>query len=380
MPRALSLFPDMDERELQLLHSMCQGQIHIDQFLIAPSFRACHYESFARHLFSATTWLQDALVATAALIACEHDVNSLHQDRVIGYKRAASTVLTLRSITTFEFEDLSTVLVLAISAVTVALHISGHALAICRHSLNIIKPLYEGSTKLDSDCSAFVICLIHSEIVECLLHGQIPTLKFRVQNPDFVDRFLGVASPLLPYFYEVCEISKGLRDQENCLNIMETLFAVNTAIEQWCPVLPANYDTLFQPDEVLGLLTQAKVHRWTLLLLLLRLRHPYGTETTKATEISNAILKELESTIRLSKRSVPCISLAFLVACCELTDRQDREKALGKSVTIIQFCRQTQIGIAVQLKTFWSVIDTSDQLRWCDVLPSLPLDGVYGKT
>ncbi|KAF1837911.1 hypothetical protein BDW02DRAFT_84384 [Decorospora gaudefroyi] len=374
-PRTLSLLPGLGEREMQLLRNTFQGQPRINQFLIGPTFSIGHHKTFARHLYRATPYIQDGVLAMSAILACEHEDQPILEDRTIGHKRAASAVSTLRSMSTFGSGDLSTVLLLAISAVTFALHANGNALAICRHSLHVIKPLYESSMELDAECLAFLICLIHTETVECLLRCEIPTLRFKVQIPEgFVDRYMGIASPMLPYLHDVCCLSYAMchSDRVGWTELMRAMDAIESAVEQWTPSLPEGCATRFLEEEVISIYGQARVYRWSVLLLIHRLRHPYGTETAKGAAISEAILRELDLIVRRTKRSVPCVTIAFTFACFELNDSAKRQMALDSTTILIEFSKQIQINIKKQLAAFWSVKDTRDQLHWCDMISWLP--------
>jgi hypothetical protein len=374
-PRTLSFLVDLCDRELQILKGISHGQPRIGQFLVAPSFRICHHKAFARHVHTGTPHTQDALLATAALLACEYEPEHISENRTIGHKRAASAVSTLRSVRTLSSGDLSTVLLLAVSAVTFALHIDGNALVICRHSLNVIKPVYESSMELDSDCLAFVICLLYTEMVECLFRCEVPTVRFKEQRPEaYVDRYLGIASPLLPYLYDVCSFGYALRHGEGDSKpeIMEALNAVELAVEEWSPSLPEGWATRFLQEETISILGQAKVFRWSILLLAHRLRHPYSTETLKGETVSDAILEELDMIIRNTGRSVPCLNIAYMVACFELNDSKKRQMALDELGVVIGYSKQVHIKLRKQLAAFWSMKDTQDQVHWCDMIPRLP--------
>lgn len=368
---SLSMFTDLDERELQLLNAIPQGQTRIDQFLIGPSFRVCHQQTVFRHLCTAT----DALIASSALIACEQGMQQNQQDRLIGHRRAASAVSTLRSLRHFGSGDLSFVLMLAYSATTVALYISGSAFAICRHSLHLIKPLYESSMELEPESLAFLICLIYSETAECLIRCEIPTVRFRAQHPErLVDRSLGIASPMLPHLYDICNISENLRNDASAdgNEILKALDTTEMAVDKWKPTLPENFMARFSQAEAISMLAQANVYRWSILLISHRLRYPYGTRTSKGAAISDAILDELDLTIRLTNRSVPCVDLAFLVACFELTDPRKRQIALEKTDVVVDFGKQLPKKIKTLLMTFWAVRDTKAHFHWFDVSSLLP--------
>ncbi|EUC49006.1 hypothetical protein COCMIDRAFT_85516 [Bipolaris oryzae ATCC 44560] len=374
-PRTLSMFADMNERELFIIKCISQGRPQIEQFLVAPSFRVNHHKTFARHLHNAPPWIHDALIATAALLACEYDPDPSPEDRAIGHRRAASAVSTLRSVRPLDSGDLPVILLLAVSALTFALHISGSGLAICRHALLTIKPIYDSTTVLDSECSAFFVCLILSETEECYLMGEVPTLRFKMEITDgSVDRYVGIAAPMLPCMYDICEVSYLLRQDERLSDseITGIIDAIELVVHKWMPTLPEGCASRFLQQEMVSLLAQANIFRWAVLLMIHRLRYPFGTELAAGTALSQAILEELRSAVRHTKRSIPHMEIAYMVACFELTDLKERQMALEQIDIFIEFSRRSRIRLRDQLTAFWAIKDIRGQVHWCDAVSWLP--------
>lgn len=375
IPRSPSPFDTLSDREMFIVKCISQGRPRIDQFLVAPSFRVNHHKTFARHLHNAPPWIHDALIATAALLACEYDRDPAYEDMTIGHRRAASAISTLRSIKSIDLGDLSAILLLAVSAVTFSLHISGSSLAICRHALITTKPTYESIPKLDSECLAFFICLILSETEECFVRGEVPTIRFRPELAEgSVDRYVGIASPMLPYLHDICKIGFMLRQKErpSDAEIMRSLGAIESATHEWIPTLPEGCAARFLKEEMVSLLSQANTYRCCVLLLVHRLRYPYGTELATGTALSDAILKELRSVHRHTKRSVSNVIIPFMAACFELTDPNDRQTALGEVDIFIEFSKKLRIRIKDQFSAFWTIKDIQGQVHWCDVVTWLP--------
>jgi len=373
--RSPTILQGLSERELHLVTCISQGRPRIEQFLIVPSFRLCHHKAVARHLYDASPWIQDALIATAALLTSEYSPEPCPEDQLIGHRRAASAVSTLRSVTNMSTSDLPIILVVAISAITFALHISGTAFSITQHTLSIIEPIYKSSLELDSDSHAFVICLIHEDTDECILRAELPTLRFIIQRPEgFVDRYLGISSPLLLYMYDICVVSHTLCHDEHpdLLEATRALDMTERAVEEWTPTLPEGYAIRFLQEEVVSLLGQAKVYRWSLLLIIHRLRYPYGTETAKATLLAEAILDELRLTLQFTQRAVPFVRVNFMVACFELTSPMKRQIAMDMINDVIEFSSKFRSRVRQQLTAFWAMRDCEDKVHWCDIIPRLP--------
>ncbi|RMZ70989.1 Zn(II)2Cys6 transcription factor [Pyrenophora seminiperda CCB06] len=373
--RSPSRLAGLSDRELHLVTCISQGKPRIEQFLIAPSFRLNHHKAVARHLYDASPWIHDALIATAALLTSEYAPDPCPEDQLIGHKRAASAMSTLRSITKTSVSDLPIILVVAISAVTFTLHISGSAFTITQHSLSIIKSVYKTGLDLDCDSEAFITCLIHTDTEECTFRAELPILRFIAQQPEgFVDRYIGISCSLLPYMHDLCVISHTLchDKQPNLVEIAFALDKIEYAMEQWTPTLPETYATRFLQAEVVSLLGQAKIYRWSLLLMLHRLRHPYGTEMAKGTRLAEAIFDEMRLTIQYTGRTTPFIRVNFMLACFEMEDPIKRQVVLDMMDEVIDFARQLRIRSREQLMAFWRMRDSKDIIHWCDIIPRLP--------
>ncbi|KNG50478.1 rta-like protein [Stemphylium lycopersici] len=374
VPRTLPALSRFSEREMFIIKGIAQGRPQIGQFLIVPSFRVNHHKTFARHLHNASPLVHDALIAAAALLAYEYEPEPFHEDRTIGHRRAASAISALRSLKSLEPGDLSTFLMLAVSAITFALYISGSSLAICRHTLMTIKPMYDTSTEFDSDCLALLICLIEVETEECLLLAEVPTLRFKAELADgYVDRFIGIAASMLTHLYDICKISNMLRKDErpDPQETTKALDAMEFAVSKWIPTIPKDFVDRFLQEEVVSLLAQARVYRWFVLLLIHRIRHPYGTELAAGATLSDAILRELWMVLKRTERSMPCVTVAFMVACFELTDRNNRQLALEKIDVFIEYSKEMRARIKDQLKVFWTIKDIRGEVHWCDIITLL---------
>lgn len=371
--RLPSIFVDLTERELQLLKGIPNGQTPIDQFLLGPSFRTSHQQNVLQQMCVATCLLQDAMIASSALIACEDAQHNSVDDQIIGYSRAASAISILRSLKKIHSSDISPILMLSVSAITFALHISGSALEICRHSLQLIKPAIEASKDLAAHELSLMMCLVYSETAECLFRCEVPTMRFMIPNlACVIDRFLGIAVFALPCLYDICEISHILRQDANTNipELMQRLDAIESATEEWEPALPKESMTRFEQAEIVSILAQAKIYRWCVLIIYYRMRHAYGQGASKATALSKLIFEKLDLTIDVSGRSMPCVNVAFIVASLELMDSEARQAALTRVKTVIQFTKKLQLKTKALLLVLWQTMDTQDQLRWFN-LPAL---------
>jgi len=384
--RQVTPFPDLNGLEMHLLGVMLHKQIQVDKYLIGPSFRDRHQQAFVDHLNTAMPLLKDAFVACATLLVGNQEVQQVAKNQHIGHKRAASAVCSLRFLEIHHCHDLPMVLILGVAMVTFALHHSGGESLLCRHILGLTKPIYEDNHslthRLGSDGLSFLICLLGTQTVECLLRCQIPTIRIRASDVDqVVDRFIGVSAPLLAHFYDICELSRLIHHSSsrhgNGLledTIEQALDNVEQAVERWQPTLPADFLAgHFTPAEVVWMLAQAKVLRLTALLVIHRLRWAFGTKDDKALAMSNAILNELDLAARLAGWSIPFVDLAYLVAGFEITNCEERRAVLEKSDMIVTFSPRVLDSVQIWLVSFWAVRDTdSHRIYWNDLGSFLP--------
>lgn len=371
---------------MHFIDVMLHKQIEVDKYIIGPSFRDRHLQSFADHLNAGMPLLKDAFIACASHLVGNQNLQQLAQRQQIGYKRAAAAISSLRLAKVHYDDDLTTVLILGVAMVTFALHHSGDTSSLCRHILGIVKSLYDDGydlmQRLGSDGVAFLICLVSTETEECLVRCRLPTIRIRPGDLDqLIDRFIGVSAPLLTHFYDICELAQRVR--LSCRrrsqvpldrNIEETRARIEQAVEQWQPTVSFDYlADRFTPTEVIRMLAQAKVLRLAALLVTHRLRYAYGSQDDKAVAMSNAILEELDTVIRVSGQSLPFADLAHLVACFEITDPEERRDALVKSHLIVDFSPHVREEQEAWLVSFWAARDNArgDGIFWHDVGPCL---------
>jgi hypothetical protein len=378
----VSFFPDLDGFERSLLSRMIDQQSPLDKFLVGPSFYECHRQSFVQHLSRETPLLKDAFVASAALMLSDYDVGQAAMTTRVGHRRAASAVCLLRSLANPQEQELSAILMLGVAMVTLAKHIfGGESFLICRYTLGLIKPLYKSSGRSNSEISAFLTCLSSTEIFECLLRCEVPTMKMSIKEEDFVvDRYLGLSSPLLAHLYDICAVNYALRysNEKVSLSVMQTLDHIYQSISQWQPLPPGNFLTRFTRAEVVGMLAQARVLRLTALLIVHRLRHPFNTETLESTALSREITAEIDVILQVTKRSIPYADFAFLVASFEITNTAARQIALQRCEIVVNFSNQHRAKLRASLVRFWAARDADDQLYWFNLsdflLDATPVD------
>lgn len=382
VPCSIALFPELSVLELHLLEIILLKQIDVDKYLIGPSFRDQHRQAFVNCLNAAMPLLRDAFIACAPLLLRHQDLQQLAKYQYIGYKRAAAAIASVRLLEVRHDHDLSMVLMLGVALVTFAAHHSGGELLLCRHILGLVKSRchddYSLTQQLGSDGVSFLICLLGTETIDCLIQCEVPTMKIRQGNLDeLVDRFIGVSAPLLTHFYDLCEVARLIH--HSCCRhgnvlvggaVERTLNKIEEAVTSWQPSVPADFLAgRYTPTEVILMLAQAKVLRLSALLVLHRLRYAFGTEEGKALAMANAILDELDLIIRLTGQSFPFVDLPYLISCLEIRKAFERRAVLEKSHLIVNISPRFRDQIETWIVSVWAARDneSSCPFYWDDL-------------
>lgn len=381
--RSVSLLPDLTTVEIRLLDIMLHRQIEIDKYIVGPSFREQHQQTFIDHIKIGMPLVKDAFIACGTLLVRNDDL-PLVPYRSIGYRRAAAAVESLRDLQIHSSQDVSLVLIFGMAMVTFALHRSGGEAPLCRHVLGLVKPLHDNDfslmQNLGPDGTSFLICLLGTEIMICILKCQLPSIRLREDDfGQLVDRFIGVSVSMLTHLYDVCQLAQ-LIHQSQCRrgniimdeNIARQLARTENAVEKWQPSVPTDFlEGRFTPTEVVKMLTQAKVLRLAASLIIHRLHYAFGTYEAKAKAISCAILDELNLVLCLTGSSMPFVDLAFFVACLEIRDSEQQAAALERSRHIVDFSDRTRDELESWLISFWATMDIESHppIYWDDIGP-----------
>lgn len=368
------IFADLDQWERHFLNLMKKEDTNqpspLDKFLVGPSFHESHHISFIQNLIQPTPELKNASVACAAVLFGEQSTERYNTVSAIGHKRAALAVSSLRSFQLRDESDLTTILVLSVAMITFAMHVeNGQQHLIAHYTLTLIKQA-QGLIDFESPVMDLLMCLVCTETFECLLKCKLPTWRVDgYRRGVTVDRYLGLSYPLFCHFYDICEMGTLLRcgPGENRSEIMVRVNEIHAAVDQWHPSTPVDFLERFTQAEVVALLAQAKILQLAALLIIHRLRFPFGQRDSGAQILSQAIIYEFHSVIQLTGRSVPCTALAYLTACFEVAGEESRECALTRSSEIITFSKQAQIKFESSLTSIWKARDSGNQFYWFEM-------------
>ena len=364
-----ALFSDLDKWERHFLNLMkdIMAPSPMDKFLVGPTFHEFHHSSFVQQLLQPTPVLRDAAVACAAVLYGDQLPGYASPSVEVGHKRAALVVSALRSFRISSEQDLVSALVLGVSMITFAMYVAdGKPYLISHYILSLVKAQNADLSALDSTTMDLLMCLISTETFECLLRSHTPTIRIDLRGKERrVDRYLGLSAPIFAHFYDICEISSSIRhSQVASLEMLRSLETVHAAVDQWQPSTPDDFLERFTHVEVVGMLAQAKILRFAALLIIHRLYHPYGERDKEGYMLSTVIIGEFDMVLQLSRRSIPCTSLAYLVACFEIHRVDDRSAAIERSENVVTFSTQAQLRFKNIVNLVWNARDRGCQFSW----------------
>ncbi|KAJ5278839.1 hypothetical protein N7478_004211 [Penicillium angulare] len=368
-----TIFADLDEWEKHFLNFMKDvlAPSPLDKFLVGPSFHEAHHTSFVQNLIQPIPELRNASVACAAVLFSDRFAEHTNKTMDIGHKRAALAVSSLRCFQISNEKDLTTMLILSVAMITFAMHVTdGQPYLIAQYTLSIIKSQYQSLINFQSPMMDLFMCLVSTETFECLLRSKTPAWRLDTsQRGNVIDRYLGLSYPLFPLFFDICEAADQLR---NCKinqrdGIFVRLMETKAAVDQWYPSPEADFLVRLSRDEVVTIMTQARILRLAGLLIIHRLRYPFGQHDDEAQRLSRDMISEFNTVLRITERSVPCTSLAYLAACFEAFGDDRRKTALAQIPSVITFSKQAQIKTARLLKSMWDLRDCQTQFYWFEL-------------
>jgi hypothetical protein len=367
------VFSDLDESERYFLNIMkdIATPSPLAKYLVASTFYESHHSSFIRNLTQPSPILRNATVACAAALLGDQSNEYVKKGLEIGHRRAALAVSSLRSLEIDNEQDLVTAIVLGVALLTFAMHVAdGQPFLISHYTLSLIKMRCPDLSRLDPSLMDFLMCLVCAETFECVLRSRVPTLKVNTHDRGcFVDRYLGISSPMLSYYYDICQAGNSLQKvgMADDPDLLRRLKEIQLAVEEWQPLQPPDFVERFTHIEVVVMIAQTKILRLAALLIIHRLRHPFGKQDTDALLLSNAIIAEFETVIHISHHSIPCTSLAYLAACFEVVEKEARQRVLERSTQIVTFSKQAQIHFKVTLSSMWKARDSRNPFYWFEL-------------
>ncbi|EEU38763.1 uncharacterized protein NECHADRAFT_82975 [Fusarium vanettenii 77-13-4] len=367
IPRCLPLLNDLTYSDQRLLQDILFGDAALNVFLIGPTFKERHRGLLISHFVVSRHTLEDAFLALA--LAFSHDAALAQRNTEVQYKHASSAIRHLREYKVRNSHGVSECLALGALIISFTHYRSSSpdSSPICRQTLSLIKDMYESDEDLEPDDLVFVPCLILPEIIDCMMQGSVPTLRFRCRPgaEDYVDRYTGLFCPMLPSLYDIYH--QDLHD------ILEAIDRIELTVTAWQPHIPEGFATRFTTNEVSHMLCQAQVVRLGALLLLHRLRYPFGTNNGPALALATAILTQLDLTRAATNHSILSIALPLLAACFEIKEETDRNMWLSKIPGLVGYSLDFSQYLQARVSKFWELVDDVQVVSWYNIRDMLQL-------
>ncbi len=360
---------DLDD-DLRIMERVISDDF-IKQF-VHPSFCNQHRESLLSLLVRSRAVVQDAFVACAISLPCPGEdickpLDSVRLTR--SHQRASKALAALRSQCAGNESDVAPCLALGVCLLTFAMRFGGNdAFAICSNVLGMVKATCGLRPEPPADLS-FLNCMVLHETSECLMRGRVPTLRLNLpEPPGGVDRYLGVCQSMLPLLYDLCQLSSDMRHRTcESSSLRERLEALEQAVRDWQPELPSALAGDFAPTELSHLTCQAGTMQLAALLVLHRLRHPFGTEQAAALALAAGILTQLDLTTRITGRTPRCVDLPLMVACVETEDGAARARHLQTSSSIGIYSHLFLRRVERWTDAVWEVRRQRSDMLWYDL-------------
>ncbi|RDW73594.1 hypothetical protein BP5796_07036 [Coleophoma crateriformis] len=362
--------------EKNLINLLFDKDFFIQHFVFGPSFASGMQSKLHVHFITWPTILRESFLACSAGFVRAHGkaLESSEMELSLG----ATALQRLRTMTVNRPAEVALVLSLGTALLTFELLTSSkHSHAIGQHTLSLLRPWYD-SVALSPEMDMDVLCPLFLDTAHCLLKREVPVIRYHVRDTSIVDRYVGLSSTLLPFLYDVCilghrskhtvlpsnsELDEGL--ESNFLDLEEI-------IQAWRPSPPVAFAHLFSNHEIILLLTHARVYQEAALLILHRLRYPFGSGDREARLRSQNIFSEFEMCFSVTGQYAVSAALPFLVASLEVTDIGQRQEILcrvvaGKGELFHHVARRQQRF----LEDVWLRRDQGKEFSWFDLVDGI---------
>ncbi|RAK77415.1 uncharacterized protein BO72DRAFT_403741 [Aspergillus fijiensis CBS 313.89] len=369
LPRA---FPSAGQ--INLIHHWMSNYETFDRFLLGPAFWPRHCAALMTHLEHSQSVLEHAYLASV-LSATYSAENSRHTSQPADglstvYRHASTALRSLRELHVTDRQQASTCLVLGTNIMLFAMfQRPENVFTLCRQTLVLVRPVYDTIDGPDPEDFFFLTGTMMLEMVGSLIHGAVPALRFRPpKSPVYVDRYLGLSTSLLQLLHRVGELNSSLSDAVGpnvAVNPMASrdLDGLESTVLAWQPDVPENLCSMFSAVEIAHIFCQVQAMRLCALLLIYRLKIPFGMHDAPARAIAISILTQLQTTLSVTGKAVKFAMLPVLVACVELTTETERDGWLSQVPELVCCSRAYGLFIQGAIRAFWTARDVGVVFR-----------------
>lgn len=365
----LNEVPGLLPEERDLLIFLLGQPANLDCYVVCPSFRAAALRGLVAQVSTALPTVKDAYLAFAIALKQLNSSPAMDTGEIV--RHASSAMATLRSLPVCNQQDAALCLTLgAAVALSMRSTIGMGVAEICRYCLTTTMPFMEKPLVSDEHSKSWRGFMMLLETMDCLVHRQKPAARLPTGASEGVDRHLGLSSPLMPYYYDLCVISHSLTsttDTDVLALLHKQLDGIHASVEEWRPSLAGSFAGQFESAEIVNLLAQARVYRLGALLVSHRLRYVFGDQDSPAEIWSKEILMELEIARQVTQRPIRCVTLPFMIAAVELRDPSARDKAIESIDDYVDDCSPVVRGAAGDfLRRVWRERDLRITSCWLD--------------
>ncbi|KAH8893596.1 hypothetical protein GQ53DRAFT_94446 [Thozetella sp. PMI_491] len=340
----------------------------IGLFIVGPSFAETQKSALLLRFAIELPLLKDAYLACAGSFAADQAMTIEGLNGELIHKYAASAVQLLRSFPQPDSTNITNLLSIGLAIHTFAHFSFGQStITVCRYILSLVKPAYHNSlSTIDSDSISFLACIISADIFECLWRCEFPTLRFIDPASGTVDRYLGLCTPLLPLLHDLCELNVASRhaDESDFVEILGSLDRIQEELDHWKPKFAPDVLAKLVLPEAVCVLAQCEAFRLVGLLIIHRLRYPYGCNDSMARLLSRAIVQVLQEAKDSSGRTVRGCAYAYVFACMELTDSVARQTAVNNLHLLIGYTSIFRFKMQSLMTQLWRSRDRASGKYW----------------
>lgn len=384
----LSAFGHLSKHELALLDRAVHQDDFIHLFVLGPSFRESHRQKLVFHLLSShQTVLHGYLAFALSMGGDEVQVSN-------SYRHAASALVTLRSLSATatdpsQADSASSCLILGWQMLHFVFKLGGgELLEICNQTLSLIKPHFSShGFSGETTYLSFMTSLVLTETAECLFKTRLPTV--RMDHPAAttrIDGCVGLCTSLLPYLHDLAVLNHAMGASRRSLKRLEAgskkelfkqpradmnwakpLAILERRVRSWRPSVPADFCHRFTTIEAAHMMCQAQVMQAAALLIIHRLRYPYGTQDATARALSSSILDAMDLALNATGKVPFCLDMPLIVANFEVSDPSARVQSVSRFTSIGSYSSVFHTRIWTMLSLVWGAKHSQSDVHWYDL-------------
>lgn len=304
-----------------------QGFFEIHRYFVLGTSFINDFHNTVRTLFShSPSIISPAYIAVLQLISHRNLDNTPLDESNLALGSECLKHLTHKSSLVANVKDAATTLLLGQILLVYNTLIHGSSTrVITRGALLHTKKWYPSLMQLPQ-FESITIAPIVADVTECLVRRELPVLRLPNTDRLVVDRLVGVCSTLLQLLYDLCEQSYAVKMQtpsEDSNHVSVGLYSeIEDKIATWKPPIPPDFFTIYHSSETVLILGQARAYQTAALLIIHRLRFPFGVEDDNGYHLAKSILHELSILSKRPSDGATGLGLDFplLVALLEMPE------------------------------------------------------------